>query len=179
VQKWRHYLTAAAGMGVMTAVVTFTGAGPALSAPVKDVLSFITNDAANAVPVRSTDDGAKDVFAEEVKLGWGQGTHDCSPPIEVPVGKRLVVEYVSVQANLVGNDQLVNMNIRGGGFGDNRIFAVIPPGFGGQSVATYYHGSQPMRLYLESTFKMCGVKTQATAPSFFSAMIWGYWVDKL
>ena len=177
-EQWRRYVSAAAGITVLTGVIALSNAGPAISAPIKDVLTFITNDAANPVPVRG-DDGTKQVFAYEVKLGWGQGAlMDCSSDIPVPDGKRLVIESVSVQGALVGNDHLVNLNIRPVPTGGNEIFASITPAFQGQAVATYYGGSQLLKLYLDRDFMMCGVKTTATAPSFFSAMIWGYLVDR-
>ena len=177
-QQWRHYVTAAAGLGALVAVLTLTSAGTAISAPVKEMMAFITNDETTPVPVRSVaHDGNKDIFAYEAKLGWGSAAYDCSSEIVVPAGKRLVVEHVSVQTSLVGDDRLVSVHLRPTGLGDNRILVAVPPVYGGQAIANVFAASQPMRVYLDSNFAMCGLKSQATAPAFFSGMIWGYLVD--
>ena len=177
-RQWRHYITGAAALTLAAAALTLASTRTVISAPVKDMLAFITNDDTTPVPVRSVlHDGNKEIFAHEVKLGWGSAAYDCSSEIVVPAGKRLVVEHVSAQASLVGDDRLVSLHLRPTAFADNRILAAVPPVYGGQAVANVFAASQPMRVYLDANFAMCGLKSQATPPSFFSAMIWGYLVD--
>lgn len=187
-KNWRHYVTAAAGTALIMGVFSFSGAGAALAQQVKSTMTLITNGPDQPVPVKAVatvpvqqDDGSKTVFAEEVKLGWG-GTvgYDCSQPIVVPAGKRIVLEYISVDTTLLSGDALFGVEVRSGVPFDNRIFATLQPVFGGTGGGggPLYSAGQTVKLYMDNDFIMCGRKLTTQTPSFFSAMMWGYVVNR-
>jgi hypothetical protein len=178
------------GVGLIAAVVSLTGAGPVIAANVKDVTALIVNDATNPVLVANAgkplkvqiDDGTKNVFVADIQIGFSGFAYGCSGPTVVPAGKRLVVEFAGFGAELNDPDRLFAVEIRPSTPGDNRIFAAVPPVFGGTVPSNnfaIYSGSQPMRLYIDDNFMVCAVKELLNSdPAFFRMTVWGYLVDR-
>ena len=189
-RRWQHYAGAVLGVGLVAVAVSLTGAGPVIASNVKDVTALIVNDATNPVLVANAngplkvqiDDGTKNVFVADVHIGFAGFAYGCSDATVVPTGKRLVVEFAAFGAELIDPDRLFAVEIRPSTPGDNRIFAAIPPVFGGtvpSNSYAIYSGSQPMRLYIDNNFMVCATKELlGSDPAFFDMTVWGYLVDR-
>jgi hypothetical protein len=60
------------------------------------LLVQIVNDPSQPVPVRDVDRAAQQPFQNTVEIPYGQGDKFAVGSFEVPIDKRLVIEYVSV-----------------------------------------------------------------------------------
>src|SRR2546426_4319810 len=88
----RSYLVVAASTGVLTLMLAFTNAGPAVA------------DAMRPLLVRDVDNPARLAIQVGSSLDWEDGSTSTSVTFPglapIPAGKTLVVEFVSVRAHV-------------------------------------------------------------------------------
>jgi len=112
----------------------------------------IANPATNPVLVRDVDNPARHPFQQNLDVSFPAGVRFVDKTIDVPVGKRLVVEYVSITACLPAGQKLTTAEIRTAATGGNPFVAmiVIP---GSTACAELFDGftaSQMVRFYKDA-----------------------------
>jgi hypothetical protein len=149
------------------------------------VLSMSSARSVLAENIKATgDDGTKELFSETVSMQFGTNAGVCdanNPVVVVPQGKRLVVEFMSVTAEMVGTDDAILVNIRPAS-GPNHILASVVPVFGGTTPngLRWFGISQPVKLYFDQgeDFMFCAFKSGTNDAAFFQATASGYFVNR-
>lgn len=101
-KKWRQYVGAAAGLGVVVAVLSSTSAGPVLAQTFKPLQTFIVNTIADPVPVTVRDEVVRPFHSDAGGIfeeGHASIIQDFTG-ITVPPNKVLVIDHVSAEASL-------------------------------------------------------------------------------
>ena len=178
-----------------------------LPAPAADKDVRVVNTPAEAVPVTGTvsltpgtrvevgntahaplhvvaADGLRDVFLRSVSLDWIDGRPESDTTIDVPAGKRLVIEHVG--GFIIGNEMSVDVTIRvaanGGVTGFFFPAAGRRAGTPGSGLFTHaYRVSAPVRLYHDAgglPLRVGGLRSALDeGPVAASISISGYLVD--
>jgi hypothetical protein len=130
--RWRRYVAAAAGIGLIAIVLSGTSAGPAIAQTFKPVMALIVNDVNNPVPTRVVGSTLTHVgrpVSDIVQLTWNSSDtcfkrqspagvleSDCYIP---PNGRSLVITDVQWRAHY-------GVLSRPGAYGD--VVFVLPSG---------------------------------------------------
>jgi len=175
--------------GTVTGTVTVSGTSSVnvvnTPLPVQGTVTgsvSITNPATNPVLVRDVDNPARHAFQQEVDVTFNAGETFVNPTIDVPAGKRLVVEYVSITACLPAGQKLTNAEIRTGATGGNPFVAmIVTPG--STACADLFDGftaSQMVRFYKDAGMGGLVVSVGRNVGTDFGSVdstIVGYLVD--
>lgn len=133
----------------------------------------------NTPSVRDTDNPARQPVQAQAAC-QANNVIGCLPIIyTVPAGKRLVIEFASMNANLpAGQTAQLAIQTSAGGETVNHHFPLTPPAvpFQGQGAAA---AGQQVRLYADAgtVVTVQGTRNIATGTAFFNFSISGYLVD--
>jgi hypothetical protein len=172
-----------AGVALMAIVLSMSTTRSAIAESIKATTTLIVNTAAEPVPVTG-DDGTKELFSESAGFQFGNNAGSCEANVAVvPQGKRLVVEFMSVTAEMNGGDNAILVNIRpSSGPDSNHILASVVPVFGGTTPngLRWFGVSQPVKLYFDQgeNFMICAFKSGTSDAAFFQASVSGYFVNR-
>ena len=157
----------------------------------------ITSATDNPVFVRSVDDAVRELFQEQVAINLADGEIGNTAFLNVPVGKRLVIEHVSAGAiipagqklqislsTIVNNTHQVGQSVQVTHFLVPEKLGVGDPsstGGGGGSIEIF-HVSQPMRIYADAdpanvSIVFAAGRGVSTGSGSVSITISGYYVD--
>jgi len=181
VKNFKTYLLAAAGIGIVSLTLSLTNTGRVLAENIKPLLVTVVNDSTTPVPVRDIDNPARQPFQIEQIATIRNAESSWAEFVAVPIGKRLVIEYVSVfialpagqKPTLVGVATTLNQIGAGHSFGAMFLAADIV----GRDV---FNISQQTRLYSDPGASSVNFFVERNASSgeaeiFFSVS--GYLVD--
>ena len=143
---------------------------------------FVTNSAANPVPVTVTNpttpgEGAIQILQVQQALTFGNAAGACSngAVVTVPVGKRFVITHFSAFAFLTAGTPLVLVGARTGA---SDFFVVVPTGYAIQGVGgTFSAAGQAMQVHTDTDFDVC-VQTTGPINGLARIAVTGYYVDK-
>ncbi len=135
-------------------------------------------DTSNPVLVRDVDNPARQPFEGSTSLVvvFGQ-TQALGHFITVPAGKVLIVEHVSADALLAGNDRLVSLAIYGNGISHY----VVPNDAGMDNIGRHrFSVSQQVRFYFTEGVQVSCFAERADTNSQpgINVSLFGYFVDK-
>jgi len=135
-------------------------------------------DTSNPVLVRDVDNPARQPFEGTAFLvpPFGQ-TQTTEHITTVPAGKVLIIEHVSADALLAGNDRLVSLAIYGAG----PLHYVVPNDVGTDSLGRHrFSVSQQVRFYFTEGMQVVCFAERADPNSQqgISVSVFGYFVDK-
>jgi hypothetical protein len=135
------------------------------------------------LPITSTDDGARDVVSHNVSVNFGNGSGTCNSasPIDVPAGKRLVIEHISAQALLATPSALVSVRLVDRANTEHTVvYAAANPSHFVQTISATYNlavVSQDMHVYADAPMQVCAASTFANRDAV-SVVVSGYLVNR-
>ena len=172
-----RFLTLTAGLSAVVLMLSLTNAGPALAQTFKPVMSLIINDVDHPVPVVDVGTPAPpaEVFQHQVS-----SFVPASLSVQVPAGKRLVIEFYSGTAATLVPCAMAAVRI-GTNAGDGTLqhsVLAVPTVLGEPSDFNHYTISQQVRLYAEpGTSVQFATTTVPACPADFLGVVSGHFVD--
>src|SRR5580765_6594347 len=171
---WLRFAAVTAGVALSAIVLSMSMTKSVIAQSIKATTALIVNSATSPVPVTG-DDGTKQLFSETVSMQFGNFPGVCEanqPVVVVPQGKRLVVEFMSVTAEMNATDNAILVDIRpASGPSANNVLASVVPVFGGTTPngLRWFGVSQPVKLYFDQgqNFMFCAFKSGTTDASSF------------
>jgi hypothetical protein len=144
---------------------------------IKPVEALVVNPSTRPVPVTvlstpaQPSEGSREIYSLAVQLGAGcaLGT--------VPTGKRLVLQYLSGQANTIAPAALMFVGIR---MSNTTIFDVVVPAAPPLTVGSSYLSAagQQVHAYFDGNFEVCAQLTSADPGAAPFASLRGYLVNR-
>jgi hypothetical protein len=159
-------------------------------------MAFIVNDSANPVPVsvvanpdtspvraRDVDGiGAREVVSQRLLVNMGGGAGSCSSPLDVPEGKRLVVEHISASLSIPAPARALSVSLAH--VGGTNAFVVAPaidkgvvpiaPGVADRNVGIV---SQQLHVYSDEDVVVCVGLSDGVSLTV-AVMVNGYLTDR-
>lgn len=184
-RRWLRFAAVTAGVALSAIVLSMSMTKSVIADSIKATTALIVNSATSPVPVTG-DDGTKQIFSVTVPMQFGNLPGFCEanqPAVVVPMGKRLVIEFMSVTAEMNATDSVVLVDLRpASGPAANHVLASVVPVFGGTTPngLRWFGISQPVKLYFDQgeNFMFCAFKSGTTDAAFFQATASGYFVDR-
>jgi hypothetical protein len=163
------YAMAGAAAVALAFVLSATGAEQAVAEVVSHVI--VDNTPAQSIPVR--DVSGRDPFTVALTQSWPVGGTYTSIGYTIPTGKRLVVEHVSVRANVPSGQR-----VRGNLVTPSTPYPGTPSipfswqgNFSGQDLLV---GSLPMRAYVDGKVTLTVLRNSSSGSGNWQATIIGY-----
>jgi hypothetical protein len=147
----------------------------------------VGNTPANAIPVKEVSPPVLQPFVHSFSdLGFnsGEDRSESKRAFTVPAGKRLVLEDISIGANL-GTGQRVEIDLirigTGGEYNRHGIavfYQVSLPSISGPGI-DFLAGGRPIRLYLEpgEQLTVTAARDSTALGAFIDVFVYGYFVD--
>ena len=146
----------------------------------------IGNAAGNPVLIRDVDNGARQPFHVSMTCGVSTGLTGCGngiSPSEIPVGKQLVVEYVSARMTLPAGQSIPSAEISTFTGSDwvTHYVPAISQGLNHYGEAVFI-ASEPVRMYavkdgLNYAVTMLVNRSASVGVGSFIVEVSGYWID--
>lgn len=135
----------------------------------------VNNPASNAVFVRSVDDRLRQIFQTQITVNLTPGSFGDHLAIQIPAGKRLVIEHVSV-AGIDNGEEHLRYEITTQA---NTVQATHRLVSYQQGIPNFYYASQEMRVYGDpSSLVIFGVNRPYGIGTASATMtVSGYFVD--
>jgi hypothetical protein len=149
------------------------------SVGIKTTANTVTVDSTTPVSVTSLDDPGRTPFQSVAGGGFVGGV--ATGGFTVPIGKRLVIQYVSMTINVPSTDAPVDVSI-GTKLGCCGLkHRLVPFRLGTDSNGTHYNVAQDLTLYAEGdlgvTFEVDDAKGISSGAYGFLAFVDGYLID--
>lgn len=178
------------GIGLVTAVVALTllSGSPALAAQDKDVI--VVNTPAAPVPVKVTgtptvevvNDALYEPYIKTAATFIGDGTILADVAFDIPDGKRLILETVSVQADVPSGQKVrVFLDVT---LGLGSLIGFLPVQSPGPILGVeYYVANQPLKLRKDAVpghtdeIVVRMIRDSSSGDASLGATIYGYLVD--
>jgi hypothetical protein len=197
----RRYVGIVLGLCLLLFTLSLTNVGTALAqGPLKPVMSVIINDKTNPVPVtgniglasgssiivgnpatspvfvRDVDNvGARQVVSQSIAFNMGNASGNCGGMLNVPAGKRLVIENVSANLFIQGPPRPLSIGLTQVSAPNTFIdIPLIDKGI----VSTYNVGvaSQQTHIYTDTSIEAC-VSLSGPSGANVSVEVNGYLTD--
>jgi hypothetical protein len=141
--------------------------------------NVVTVNSATPVSVTSLDDPGRNPFQAFSGGGFVSGV--ATGGFTVPTGKRLVIQYVSMQINLPPTDSLVDISIGTQQGCCGLKHRLVPFRLGTDANGVHYEVGQDLTLYAEGrvgvTFEVDDAKGISSSAYEFFAFVSGYLID--
>jgi hypothetical protein len=134
------------------------------------------------IPVTETVRPWGSPFSAKMTLTFAEGHLGAlaTPTVQVPVGKRLVLETVSYYGQLLHapdtDQQITQVNVRLD-FDKPGLYLDIPPSHVIQAFVSYSH-AQSVRAYADSSVAVSAVRDTGAGDGSFEVTVFGFLVDK-
>ena len=161
-------------------LTALAGQPPKIKLPVVPV--EVTN--ADPIPVTlvgasdSTGEGSREIFSKFILVGLGNRTGNCNGTdlIEVPAGKRLVIENISATTALPLGNVLLLVGLAGSAAINYSLVVPAAASVSGPG-STFGSAGQTVHFYADSALRACVTTTLPTTAGV-SVLVSGYYIDK-